>query len=68
MFDRTNTRSHIERGNTMSEKEKLIQYIINLTDEEAEEFISFLKTIPSSEEVSTLLLQNNCQQDQAVVV
>lgn len=56
-----------ERGNTMSDREKLIQYIMNLTNEEAEEFISFLKTIPSSEEVSLPLHLNNSPQEQEVV-
>lgn len=36
----------------MSDREKLIHYISNLTNEEAEAFIAFLKTIQPSEGVS----------------
>ncbi len=57
---------YIERGNTMSDKEKLLQYIASITDEEAEAFIAFLKTAPSFEEVSMPLPQNNFQQAQTV--
>lgn len=57
---------YIERGNTMSDKEKLIHYIANLTDEEAEAFIDFLKKAPSFEEASKPLPQNNFQQAQTV--
>ena len=53
---------------TMSNKEKLIQYIHNLTNEEAEKIISFLKSTPSPEEVSLLLLQNNSLQEQEAAV
>ena len=66
MLNGANARSYFERGNTMSDREKLIQYITNLTDEEVEAFIEFLKTAPSSEEVSLLPPQNNSPQDQAV--
>jgi hypothetical protein len=48
----------------MSDKEKLIQYILNMTNEEAEAFIAFLKTAPSSEEVSMLPHPNNFPQEQ----
>lgn len=68
MLDGTNTRSHIERRNTMSERELLIQYIANLTDKEAEDFIAFLKTIPSSEEVSMLPHPNTPPQEQTASV
>lgn len=57
-----------ERRIPMTDKEKLIQCITNLTDDEAEEFIFFLKTIPSSEEGVMLLPQNNYPQDQTVSV
>lgn len=50
----------------MSDREKLIQTIVNLTDDEAEAFIAFLKTAPSSEEVLTLLRQYNSPQEQEV--
>ena len=50
----------------MTDKEKLIQYIVNLTDAQVEEFISFLKTAPSFEEVLMLLPPNNSQQEQEV--
>ena len=49
---------------TMSNKEKLIQYIHNLTNEEAEKIISYLTSTSSSEEVAQLLPQNNSPQDQ----
>ena len=52
----------------MSDREKLIQYITNLTNEEAEAFISFLKTVPSSEEVVLPLHPNNSLQKQEVAV
>ena len=55
-----------ERRTTMSDREKLIHYIANLTNEEAEAFIAFLKTAPSFEEVSMPLPQNNFQQAQTV--
>ena len=47
---------------TMSNKDELIQFIHNLTDEDAEKIISFLTSTPSSEEVSLLLPQNNSLQ------
>ena len=52
----------------MSDREKLIQYITNLTNEEAEAFIAFLKTAPSSEEVSMLPHLNNSLQEQKAAV
>jgi hypothetical protein len=48
----------------MTNKEKLFQYIANMTNAEAEEFISFLETIPSSELGVQLLPQYNSQPDQ----
>ena len=51
---------------TMSNKEKLIQFIHNLTNEEAEKIISFLKSTASPEEFSQLLPQNNSLQEQGV--
>jgi hypothetical protein len=47
----------------MSNKEKLIQFIHNLTDEEVEKIIS-LASASSFEEVAQLLPQNNSPQDQ----
>ena len=52
----------------MSDKEKLIRYIMNLTNEEAEAFISFLKTAPSSEEALMLLPPCSSLQEQEVAV
>ena len=52
----------------MSNKEKLIQYIHNLTNEEAEKIISCLTSTSSSEEVSQLLPQNKSLQEQVVAV
>ena len=49
---------------TMSNKEKLIQYIHNLTNEEAEKIISFLTSASSSVEVAQHLPQNNSLQEQ----
>lgn len=68
MLNGANARSYIERGNTMSDREKLLQYIANLTNEEVEAFIEFLKTAPSSEEDEMLLHRNNFQQEQEVAV
>jgi hypothetical protein len=48
----------------MSNKEKLIKYIHNLTNEEADIIISFLKESASFEEVSPHLLQCNSPQEQ----
>ena len=59
---------YIERNLTMSDKEKLIQYIANLTNEEAEAFIAFLKTAPSSEEASMPLPPCNFPQEQTIAV
>lgn len=67
-MQKANIRFYIERGNTMSDREKLLQYIANLTDEEAEAFIAFLKTAPSFEEVSLPPRQNNSLQEQPVAV
>ena len=53
---------------TMSDREKLIYYIKNLTNEEAEAFIAFLKTAPSFEAVSKPLPQNNSQPEQKAAV
>jgi hypothetical protein len=50
----------------MSNKETLIQYINNLTDKEAEEFISFLETIPSSELNVQLLPLCSSQPEQII--
>ena len=52
----------------MSNKEKLIQYIHNLTNEEADAIISFLKESASSGEVSPHLPQYNSPQEQEVAV
>ena len=56
----------LKRRNTMSDREKLIEYITNLTDAQIEEFIAFLKTIPSAEAVLQLLHPCNSAQDQEV--
>ena len=55
-----------ERMIFVTNKEKLIQYINSLSDKEAEEFISFLETIPSSEQGAQLLPQCNSQPDHTV--
>lgn len=68
MLDGANARSYTERRNTMSDREKLLQYIANLTNEEAEAFIAFLKTVASSEEALMHLHQNNSQQEQKAAV
>ena len=68
MLQGANTRSYFERRNTMSDREKLIQYIANLTNEEAEAFIAFLKTAPSFEGGEKPLLQNNSLQEQKAAV
>lgn len=47
---------------TMSNKDELIQFIHNLTDEDAEKIISFLTSTPSSVEVAQHLPQNNSLQ------
>lgn len=49
---------------TMSNKDELIQFIHNLTNEDAEKIITFLKSTSSLEEVFQLLPQNNFPQDQ----
>ena len=49
---------------TMSNKEKLIQYIHNLTNEEAEIIISFLKSTSSPEGVALHRPQNSSLQEQ----
>ena len=56
------------RETTISDREKLIQYISKLTNEEVEAFIAFLKTVPSSEEVSMPLHPSNSLQKQEVAV
>ena len=48
----------------MTAQEKLIQFIHNLTDEEADIIVSFLKESASSEEVSLHLPQNTVPQEQ----
>lgn len=50
----------------MSNKEKLIQYINNLTNEEAEEIISYLETVPSSAIGIPLPLPSNSPQEQTI--
>ena len=52
----------------MTNKEKLIQFLNNLTNEEADYIISYLTKSASFEEVSPLPLQNNFQQEQEVAV
>ena len=42
-------KAYLKEDFIMSDREKLIQYITNLTDEEAEAFIAFLKTVPPLE-------------------
>lgn len=49
---------------TMSNKEELIQFIHNLTDEEAEKIITCLTSASSFEEVAQLLPRYNSQQEQ----
>ena len=50
----------------MTAQEKLIQYIHNLTNEEADIIASFLKEFASSEEASPHLPLNTVQQEQEV--
>ena len=52
----------------MTNKDKLIEYIHNLTNEEADLIISFLKESASSEEVFPHPPQNNSLQVQEVAV
>jgi predicted metal-dependent hydrolase len=52
----------------MTNKEKLIQYIHNLTNEEAETIISYLQESASSEGASPHLLPNTAVQVQEVAV
>ena len=52
----------------MTNKEKLTQYIHNLTNKEADLIISYLTKSASFEEVSPPLLLNNSPQEQEVVV
>ena len=66
MLQVANTRSYFERRITMSDREKLIQYIANLTNEEAEAFIAFLKTAPSFEGGAKPLHPNSSQQAQII--
>ena len=51
----------------MTSQEKLIQFIHNLTNEEADLLIAYLKESASSEEVSLLHPQNTAVQEQKVV-
>ena len=50
----------------MTNKEKLIKYIHNLTDEDADVIISYLTKSASFEEVSPHLLPCNSPQEQEV--
>lgn len=50
----------------MTAQEKLIQFIHNLTNEEADFIITFLKGSASSEEVSPHLPLNTVPQEQGV--
>lgn len=50
----------------MTNKEKLIKYIHNLTNEEADVIISYLTKSASFEEVSPHLLQCNSPQEREV--
>ena len=50
----------------MSNKEKLIQYIHNLSNEDAEKIIFYLTQVQTPEEASLHLLQNNSLQEQEV--
>jgi hypothetical protein len=52
----------------MSNKEKLIEYINNLTNEEADAIISYLKQSQTVEEVSLHLPLCNSLQEQEVAV
>ena len=49
---------------TMSNKDELIQFIHNLTNEEAEKIISCQVSTSTIEDIAQLLPQNNSQQDQ----
>ncbi len=53
MTQQYNTNKNIcfERRNSMSNKEKLIQFIEKLTNEETEKIIAYLETVSTSEEV-----------------
>ena len=51
----------------MTNKEKLAEYILNLTNEEADFIISFLKGSASSEEVSLHLPLCTAPQEQEVL-
>lgn len=51
---------------TMSNKEELIQFIHNLTNEEAEKIITCLTSASSSEAIAQLLPQYNSRQEQEV--
>ncbi len=52
----------------MTNKEKLIQYIHNLSNDEADYIISYLKESASIEDISPLLLQYSSLRKQEVVV
>ena len=58
----------LEGAILMTNKEKLIEFIHNLTAEEADRIISYLTKSSSSQEASPLLLQNNSLQEQEVAV
>lgn len=62
-----NTR-FLERRILMTAQEKLIQFIHNLTDEEADIIVSFLKESASSEEASPHLPLYTVPQEQEVAV
>lgn len=68
IIQKKNARSVLRGEILMSNKDKLIQYINNLTNEEAEIIISFLKESASSEEVSPHLPLYIVPQEQATSV
>lgn len=57
-----------ERRNTMTNKAKLIDFIHNLTNEEAEYLIACLKTSSSFAEAILPVPPNTVQQEQEVAV
>lgn len=59
---------YLEGDCTMTNKEKLFQYILSLTNEEAEAFIAYLETASSSEEGAPPVPPCSSPQDQAVAV
>lgn len=58
----------LERRILMTAQEKLIQFIHNLSNEEADTIIAFLKESASSEEVSPHLPLYTAPQEQEVAV